>query len=441
MQGLHYPVATTASDDDYDDDYDDDCDGIFDRCARGLETRGYALLSLSALRRSGGGGGSPTTTDVVVARAFDSARRALDAIPPPPGGRAAAATAATAATGPSPPLVDPSTDSGGWTGYHGAGVVHGRYNRFREGFVFSNGGAFDAATIASVRVIDDGGGWGRRRRRCVIVVRRFLPRHGPTIFRAMHDVADGVLGGDRTMAQHPPTIVLPRSDTVVDSARTSSVTMKTTTRRPSNSDDAVSVKERDRRKRGRRRISPPVVKESGKEAAEMLLPVHTDPSLISVVILDRARANEGGMGLEVFHPETGARNVDSGVGGGGSGGGGGGSWRVISHHGHEVAVIFMGSVLSYLTKGRIYSAARHRVVDRTSSRCRGVREDDRVGAERMAATLFVRPNGDAVMKMLPSRRLQFDDDAMYDKKEKSRPTFRVWNARVAKNYVSRRNKK
>jgi isopenicillin N synthase-like dioxygenase len=408
MQRQHYPVAT-ASDDD---------DGIFDRCARGLETSGYALLSLSALPRREGG--VSTTDAAVVARAFDSARRALDAVPP---------SRDRAASGPSPPLVDPSTDSGGWTGYHDAGVIHGRYNRCREGFVFSNGEMFDAAMIGSVRV--DGGGRGGGGG-ASNDFRDDMDR----LFRAMHDVADGVLRAIERRLDMPNSYFRrelgPTDESsqwhvkryVVDPVRERDGSS-------SNSDDAIAVEGRDN-DRGENDVAVPVVGKSGTKEAEILLPVHTDPSLISVVILDRAGTNEGGMGLEVFHPDSSARNVDSG---------GGGSWREISHHGHEVAVIFVGSVLSYLTKGRIYSAARHRVVNRTSSSCRGVREDDRVGAERMAATLFVRPSGDAVMKMLPSRHLQFDDGAMDDMKDKSRPTFRVWNARVSKHYMSKRNKK
>ena len=105
-------------------------------------------------------------------------------------------------------------------------------------------------------------------------------------------------------------------------------------------------------------------------------------------------------------------------------------------------MIFVGSVLSYLTGGRVYSAARHRVVAWASSSHDG---DDRnwvesFGDERLAATLFVRPNGDAIMKTMISRHLQVDDDATDKKRERNPPTFRMWNSRVAKNYVKRNSK-
>jgi hypothetical protein len=54
----------------------------------------------------------------------------------------------------------------------------------------------------------------------------------------------------------------------------------------------------------------------------------------------------------------------------------------------------------------------------------------------MAATLFVRPNGDAIMKPLPSPYLNISNDEL----QKHHPSFRVWNARVAKNYMKKKKK-
>ena len=88
----------------------------------------------------------------------------------------------------------------------------------------------------------------------------------------------------------------------------------------------------------------------------------------------------------------------------------------------------MGSVLSYLTKGpngSLLSAAKHRVVN-----CNSLDSDG-----RMAATLFVRPNPDALMKTLPSPRLHTDEV------QKNPPTFRTWNARVAKNYMRKKKQR
>jgi len=74
----------------------------------------------------------------------------------------------------------------------------------------------------------------------------------------------------------------------------------------------------------------------------------------------------------------------------------------------------------------VFSAIKHRVVDD----CKGDTNDD-----RMAATLFVRPQPDAYMKTLPSKYIEHEGAS-----EKLPPTFRVWNARVAKNYMKKKQK-
>ena len=136
------------------------------------------------------------------------------------------------------------------------------------------------------------------------------------------------------------------------------------------------------------------------------------------------------MGLEVFHPakthpnpgdSTTKSQSPSGI------------WKEISHHGHDVAVIFVGSVLSYLTKGQLFSAAKHRVVDWNKKSTAGM--DGNVNTfvdARMAATLFVRPHANALMKTLPSPQLQVGEA------KKNIPTFCVWNARVARNYMKKK---
>lgn len=329
---------------------------MFDKCARELETNGYALMSLPALL-------TETKRDEnVVAGAFNSARRALD-------------DTRTNAT----PLIDPTTDSGSWTGFHAATDVHGRYNRHREGYVFSNGEMFDAGS-------DD--------------FRDDMKK----LYQLMHDdVADGVL---RAIERR---LELPQSYFQQEFGPTRTSSQWHIKR--------YVVKGNDN-------------KSSEQDGTEILLPVHTDPSLISVVIIDQVGKNEGGMGLEVFRQRHCLQTSILK----------GGSWKEITHHGHEVAVIFIGSVLSYLTKGQVYSAARHRVVNYKSSDCDILQdnEEDRVSKERMVATLFIRPKGNSKMNTLPSRHVMVNDDMVgANEKKKTAPTFLSWNARVAKNYVKR----
>lgn len=253
------------------------------------------------------------------------------------------------------------------TGFHAATDVHGRYNRHREGYVFSNGEMFDAGS-------DD--------------FRDDMKK----LFQLMHDdVADGVLRAIERRLE-----LLPQSYFQQEFGPTRTSSQWHIKR--------YVVKGNDN-------------KPSEQDGTEILLPAHTDPSLISVVIIDQVGKNEGGMGLEVFHQRHCLQTSTLK----------GGSWKEITHHGHEVAVIFIGSVLSYLTKGRVYSAARHRVVNYKSSDCDMLQDNE-----------FVRPKGNAKMNTLPSRHVMVIDDMVgaYEKK-KTAQTFLSWNARVAKNYVKR----
>lgn len=128
-----------------------------------------------------------------------------------------------------------------------------------------------------------------------------------------------------------------------------------------------------------------------------VLPSHTDPSLISVVIHHRPSAT-GSQGLEWCD---------------------GGEWKAVPRSGHRTAVVLVGSVLSYLTGGWL-PAPRHRVVGRWPM--------------RMAATLFWRPAGSALLTVPPSPLLQ-------DVRLRRRLTFEEWNAKVSKNYQTSKGTK
>jgi len=133
------------------------------------------------------------------------------------------------------------------------------------------------------------------------------------------------------------------------------------------------------------------------------LPVHTDPSLISVVIHDIPGVCEGAMGLEY--------QTDCG------------DWKEVPQSGHGSATIFVGSVLSYITGGKI-KAAKHRVLY--------TRDEKNIA--RMAATLFVRPRGTAQLVVPPCPRFQ-------DVTLKKQTTFDTWNSRVSRNYMKKKQQK
>lgn len=338
----------------------------FDKCAEELESNGYSLLPLSALRSR-----RPKEIPTLVTQAFTTARRALDAT--------------LNAIDTSPVLIDPETDSGSWTGFHNATSINGRYNQHREGFVFSNGEMFDVELGADLTA-------------------NFRDDMN-NLFRIMHDdVATSVLHAIERRLKIPHFYFQHEFGPTHNSSQWHLKRYVVDDQQNFSSDS-----------------SEPILKEKQQNRDEIFLPAHTDPSLISVVILDQVGRRKGGMGLEVFHPRITRTNT----------GGGGGEWREISEHGHDVAVIFMGSVFSYLTKGQLFPAAKHRVVGWSSS-CNETSRSlvQNCIESRMAATLFVRPNGDAIMKPLPSPYLNNDDDAL-----QKHTFFRVWNARVAKNYM------
>lgn len=106
-----------------------------------------------------------------------------------------------------------------------------------------------------------------------------------------------------------------------------------------------------------------------QEDKVVLLPFHRDPSLISVVVLDRQGAQSGGgMGLHYIDR--------SGV-------------TEVPMSGHAVAIIFIGDMLGYITGTR---ACPHGLLH-------DIGNDDK---EYMAATLLVRPRPDTTLQVPPS---------------------------------------
>lgn len=322
----------------------------FDQCAQALEANGYALLSL------------PQPGDIVasISKAFATARCAMDLVSERRDHPDECQVA---------PSIDHESDSASWTGYHCASSTHGRYNEFREGFVFSNGEMFDVE-IQNKKVDSDGGNDMQNK----------FGNDMEDMFHVMHDViADGILRAiERTLKlthlyfQHALG--------------------------PTNKSSQWHMK---------RYVIQSSLLDQGSN--DILLPVHTDPSLISVILLDRRDITTGGMGLQVFRPET-------------------STWEEISHHGHAVAIIFVGSVLSHLAKGQSFPPAKHRVFRWWSN--------ETFKCQRVAATLFVRPHGDAVMKPLASPLLQGEENPA-----KNHLTFQQWNSRVARNYMKMKGRK
>ena len=146
------------------------------------------------------------------------------------------------------------------------------------------------------------------------------------------------------------------------------------------------------------------------------LPAHTDPSLISVVIQDAPGIQtRHAMGLQ-YQTTVDIQNEDQTkcdnttltknkkvkV------------WKDVTAHGHGVATVFVGSVLSYITGGQ-YHAAKHRVLYQSHY------------PNRVAATLFVRPQASSLLQVPPSSSIQ-------SVTIRQNCQFKDWLARVSRNY-------
>ena len=158
-----------------------------------------------------------------------------------------------------------------------------------------------------------------------------------------------------------------------------------------------------------KRYVVPVSENADADGVEhVLLPVHTDPSLVSVVAHDAPGVREGARGLEVLAPRTGGK----------------GEWTEVPHHGHGVFTVFTGSVLDRITGGA-FPAARHRVVSKGN--------ENEAGVPRLAATFFWRPAPWAVLRVPPSPRLPA-------RGQFKQMRFDTWCKRTAKRYEAHEKK-
>ena len=191
-------------------------------------------------------------------------------------------------------------------------------------------------------------------------------------------------------------------------------------------------------------------KDEGTTAPQILLEMHTDPSLISVVVHDRPGVQMGdAMGLQYYRPrkrisksemsssssppKEEEQEEES-------------EWIDCKGHGHAVATIFVGSILAYLTLNQ-WRGCKHRVVGSVVDDCE--RQQLQEGS-RMAATLFVRPRQDFLMRPLPSPVLlsqakhqhrQRQQKNQSKSKKKQPLTFNEWLKRVARNYEANKRTK
>ena len=282
-----------------------------------------------------------------------------------------------------PPTLGPHTkDSANASGSHRIGALS-TYNACREGFVFSNGATF------SVRGVHG-----------------FEATMG-SFFAAAADTAQAVLAAIERRLQLPQNWFDSSLGPVRDHAQW-------------------------HLKRYRQEAAPKhAVTSDGKL---VLLAVHSDPSLISLVFHDAPGRSPGALGLECqvdgrrgatkAAPASASLAKASGVASAAAepevSGGPSTLWEPVTAHGHAVVTILVGSVLDRLTCGR-YRAVRHRVAVPSGSPLETAR--------RVAATFFFRPAPSALLQPPPSPMLQPPSGGM------PRPIkFSAWQQKVADKY-------
>jgi isopenicillin N synthase-like dioxygenase len=326
-------------------------------------------------------------------------------------------SSSAAAASPSPiPWIDPQhSNSATVTGYHASGEENGmgRYNIYREGFVFSNGELFhlEVDTHNGSSGDDVDGGHDHRLGFETQMGQMFDPMCrviGKSVLRGIarylkidEDWFESQYGSmENTSQWHLKRFVEPSFRLQeMDAGRRVC------------SEVANGDKDDDGEGEG---------EGEGDEEVIEWLPVHTDPSLISVIIHDAPGMNVGAMGLEyqTSSPISDTSQAKKRI------------WKEVESHGHAIATIFCGSLMSYITGG-LFQSAKHRVVYSKN------RQEDSLGEEmecpnsrrRMAATLFMRPRGDCYLTVPPS-------DILTERMVKIRKNckFEDWIQRVSRNY-------
>jgi isopenicillin N synthase-like dioxygenase len=285
----------------------------------------------------------PSASEALHAHSFAVARQAFDRI---------------SSSNDSVLSIPADADSAHATGHHaaGAGNSMSRYNTHREGFVFSDG--------ATLKV-------------------QGLPEFDPAmtaLFESLHEITKHVLLAVERKLDLP-------KDWFQQTLGPTDMSSQWHVKR------YVTVENEDKIDHG---------KPCGEGEESILLPMHTDPSIISVVIHDAEGKNPSAMGLQCYAQTSDNKRI----------------WKEVPFHGHAVATIFVGSVLSHITGG-LWPSIKHRVVETPDVE------------NRVAATLFLRPKGSSLLQVPPSPFLK-------EVTLRKKITFDTWNARVSKNYSKKK---
>ncbi|KAG7372625.1 SET methyltransferase domain containing protein [Nitzschia inconspicua] len=353
---------------------------LWQQAIKHLQERGVAVVELNTKNLDSNIG---QRLKEIHQKAFDTARQAMDQV-------------LTLNDDPlNVVLIQDDTDSAHATGFHTVGGMSSRYNAHREGFVFSDKGALNGRVLTPDNANNN---------QDIADFVEVFHQAQRSMFQSLHGIADHVLQAIESAMELPSQCFQQQLGPTQTSSQWH---MKR------------YIMQQQRQTQDRINIEA----ETTESGQAILLPMHTDPSLISVVIHDwscmeqqptssQRQISNNLMGLQVFDIQNSQWND---------------LYYDASSNSSVLATVFVGSVLSHITD-RTWPAAKHRVVATSHSL-----------SSRMAATLFVRPQLSALLPMpLPSPTLTPIKTA---NNRKSPITFGTWLQRVAKNYESTKKKK
>ena len=296
------------------------------------------------------------------------------------------------------PIIEPNANSAHATGYHSAGGTNSlsRYNAYRQGFIFSNGEFFDVPLAnenfeSAMREL-----FHSLSNTIAQQVIRGIAEHLQIDSEWFQDHFGPM---EQSSQWHIKRFVQPNEEHL--HGTTSGL-----------SGDKVMEHHVQQQKQSQQQ----------QQYSEMeWLPAHTDPSLISVVVHDAPGVQPGGLGLEY------QVSIRDSLDASGDSSKTTRIWKQVENHGHAVATILSGSVLSYITGGH-FPSAKHRVIYEPD----GFQDGSH---RRQAVTLFVRPTGHSILQIPPSAALK-------DRNVKIRQNckFEDWLNKVSRNYQGAKHK-
>ena len=357
-------------------------------------------------------------------------------------------------------MIQSNENSANVTGYHVAGGSNSmsRYNEYREGFIFSNGETFK---------VDHHNEQKGEERGSQLEDENFEETMKELFATSLHSLANHILLAIERRLQ------LPINYFQTNMGPTSTSSQWHIKRYVVVEDEKVALT-----------TTTATTTSLVEETPRILLPSHTDPSLISIVIHDneiKGNSEGGGCttkpnGLQYYGFDESSRNDGHNYKNKPSSPAALAKrrWIDIPCSGHSVATVFVGSVLSYVTgsnsrtnsndnsdniatsggaDGRsiplspLFPSMKHRVIQTpdilstniSDSICNDDADGDNTGKVykgRMAITLFVRPQPLSTLCVPnPCSMLQ------HVKLKRNDLTFEEWNARVSKNYMTKQRRK